>query len=202
MPEIYHVDTQFLRNALSVFEDLKTFEQAARSRDAAQRAKNVATLVDALDLCNLLVLGDRIVFDSDVGGGRQQHVLDQIDRVATWLRDAEAADMFRAAFGGVAPVSKKASRKIELEAARGSTAFFPRLARCATNVLDLFYLPHRQASLARTCFNTWRPADNRRRLRSRRSRRRRRSPDAGSTQRCCPTRLPFEPSATRGNQLS
>jgi hypothetical protein len=146
MSEIYHVDTQFLRNALSVFQNLKDFEAAARSRNAAERAANVATLVDALDLCNLLVLGDRIVFDSDVGGGRQQKVLDQIDAVATSLRDAAAADMFRAAFCGVAPASKTASRKIELDAARGATAFFPRLARCATNVLDLFYLPHNPPS--------------------------------------------------------
>lgn len=142
MTEIFHVDTQFLRNALGVFENLKRFEEAARSRDAAERAANVATLVDALDLCNLLVLGDRIVFDSDVGGGRQQKVLDQINGVATSLGDSDAADMFRAAFSGVAPASESASWSIQIEAARGSTAFFPRLARCATNILDLFYLPH------------------------------------------------------------
>lgn len=136
------MDTQFLRSALGVFENLATFEQAARSRNAAQRAANVATLVDALDLCNLLVLGDRIVFDSEVGGGRQQKVLDQISRVANALGDSAAAEMFRASFGGVAPASEEASWSIQLEAARGSTAFFPRLARCATNVLDLFHLPH------------------------------------------------------------
>jgi len=45
-------------------------------------------------------------------------------------------------FGGVAPASEAASWSIQLDAARGSTAFFPRLARCATNVLDLFHLPH------------------------------------------------------------
>jgi hypothetical protein len=142
MAEIFHVDTQFLRSALNVFENLKTFEQAARSHDAAQRAANVATLVDALDLCNLLVLGDRIVFDSEVGGGRQQKVLDQIDRVASSFGDSAVADLFRASFGGVAPANEAASWSIQLEAARGSTAFFPRLARCARNVLDLFHLPH------------------------------------------------------------
>lgn len=125
-----------------MFENLATFEQKARSRSPADRATNVATLVDALDLCNLLVLGDRVVFDSEVGGGRQQKVLDQIDRVADSLHDSAAADMLRASFAGVAPANDAASRSIQLDAARGSTAFFPRLARCATNVLDLFHLPH------------------------------------------------------------
>jgi hypothetical protein len=142
MTEIFHVDTQFLRSALGVFEDLKRFELTARSRDAAQRASNVATLVDALDLCNMLVLCDRIVFDSEVGGDRQQKILDQIDRVATSLGDTQAGDMFRAAFGGVMPANDTVSREIQLYAARCATAFFPRLARCATNVLDLFHLPH------------------------------------------------------------
>jgi hypothetical protein len=125
-----------------VFEDLRGFEARARSDDAEVRAANVATLVDALDLCNMLVLGSRIVFDSDVGGGRQQALQDQIDLVAKALGDATAAEEFRASFGGVAPASEGASRSIELAAARSSTAFFPRLARCAANVLDLFHLPH------------------------------------------------------------
>src|SRR5262249_16262882 len=121
---------------------LKSFELAARSHDAALRAANVATLVDALDLCNLLVLGDRIVFDMEVGGGRDDKVLGQIDRVAKSLADPKTADDFRASFSGVAPANVEVSTAIQLQAARGSTAFFPRLARCATSVLDLFPLPH------------------------------------------------------------
>jgi len=146
MSDIFHVDTQYLRSALGVFENLKRFEQIARSRDAAQRASNVATLVDALDLCNMLVLGDRIVYDSEVGGRREQQILDQIDRVAVSLGDRQVGDAFRAAFAGVAPADETVSRAIQLKAARGSTAFFPRLARCATNVLDLFHLPHEPPS--------------------------------------------------------
>src|SRR5256885_1146440 len=140
--EIFHVDTQFLRNALGVFVNLTQFEQLARSGDAGKRAENVATLVDALDLCDLLILGERIVFDSDVGGGRQQKLLDQIDRLANSFGDTDAADLFRGSFAGVAPSNGKASWSIQLDAARGATAFFPRLARCATNLLDLFHLPH------------------------------------------------------------
>lgn len=146
MSEIFHVDTQFLRNALGVFENLAGFEKGARSHSAGERAVNVATLVDALDLCNLLILGDRVVFDSEVGGGRQQKVLDQIDRVANSFGDSAAAEAFRTAFAGVAPANEGASWTLQLEAARGSTAFFPRLARCATNVLDLFHLPHEPPS--------------------------------------------------------
>lgn len=140
--EIFHVDTQFLRNALGVFGDLSAFERAARSRTPGQRAANVATLVDALDLCNLLVLGDRIVFDAEVGGGRHQRVLDEMDRVAGTFGDAAVADMFRGSFAGIAPASEAVSWSLQLEAARHSTAFLTRLARCATNVLDLFHLPH------------------------------------------------------------
>ena len=142
MTDIVHVDTQFLRSALNVFENLDAFEQAARSSDSRRRAGNVATLVDALDLCNLLILGERIVFDSEVGGGRDQKVLDQVDRVARLLGDAAIGDMFRASFGGVAPANEQASLSIQLKAAENATAFFPRLARCARNVLDLFHLPH------------------------------------------------------------
>ena len=40
MTDIFHVDTQFLRNALSVFEDLKSFEQRpnpwSKSRSVAR----------------------------------------------------------------------------------------------------------------------------------------------------------------------
>ncbi|MEE8105705.1 MAG: hypothetical protein V3T86_09245 [Planctomycetota bacterium] len=142
MGPVFHVDTQFLRNALGVFEDLNAFEQAARSSKPLVRATNVSKLVGALDLCNLLVLGERVVFDTNVGGGRQQRILDQIDRVANTLRDPAVADEFRASFGGVAPSNDTVSREIQLKAASDSTAFFPRLARCATNVLDLFHLPH------------------------------------------------------------
>src|SRR5262245_11605553 len=140
--DVFHVDTQFLRNALAVFDDIKKFEEAARSHDAATRAANVATLVDALDLCNLLVLGERIVFDIDVGGGRQQKLQDQIDRIANRFGDSTIGDLLRASFGGVAPANEEVSRRLQEEAARAATAFFPRLARCARNVLDLFYLPH------------------------------------------------------------
>ncbi len=48
MGDIFHVDTQCLRNALNVFENPVQFEEAARSGDAAIRAGNVATLIDAL----------------------------------------------------------------------------------------------------------------------------------------------------------
>jgi len=142
MSDIFHVDTQFLRNALGVFENAADFERAARSGNPAVRAANVATLVDALDLCNLLVLGERVVFDTDVGGGRDARILDQIDRVARRLGDPATGDALRDSFGGVAPANEDIARSIQLEAARASTAFFPRLARCATNVLDLFHLPH------------------------------------------------------------
>ena len=142
MGTIFHVDMQFLRSALDVFEDLPRFERAAQSRDPAQRAANVATLVDALDLCNMLILGDRIVYDRDTGGGRQEKVVAQIDRIAGSFGDAHVADRFRESFSGVAPASETASRAMQLEAARSSTAFFPRLARCATKVLDLFHLSH------------------------------------------------------------
>ena len=107
MSEIFHVDTQFLRNALGIFENLNSFEQAARSRKAAERAANVATLVDALDLCNLLILGDRIVFDSDVGGGRGElkEVLAQGIRVDA----AEAFGLGNVAGGvEVEPVARRA----------------------------------------------------------------------------------------------
>src|SRR5262245_62622902 len=90
----------------------------------------------------MLVLGDRVVFDSAVGGGREQAVLDLIDEVAALLGDSDVEGELKRSFAGVAPADARASRSIELAAARGSTAFFPRLARCATNVLDLFHLPH------------------------------------------------------------
>ena len=146
MPDIFHVDTQFLRNALAVFEDPIRFELAARSTDPAVRAENVATLVDALDLCNLLVLAERVVFDTEVGGGRDDRLIAQIDRVARRLGDTAAGDVFRASFAGVAPADVEVDRYVQLEAARTCTAFFPRLARCATNVLDLFHLPHNPPS--------------------------------------------------------
>lgn len=142
MSEIFHVDTQFLRSALGVFERIDEFEKGAQSRDPARRAANVATLVDALDLCNLLVLGDCVVFDSDVGGGRQQKVLDQIDAVAASLGDEAAGQTFRDSFAGVAPADEATSWSLQLQAACGAAAFFPLLARCARNVLDLFHLPH------------------------------------------------------------
>ncbi len=141
MSEIYHVDMQFLTNALGVFDNPRAFETTARSHEPGLRATNVATLVDALDFCNLLVLGDCIVFDSDAGGGREQKVLDQIDRVAASLGDATVSDLFRDSFAGVAPADDRASDSLQLAAARNATAFFVRLARCATNVLDLFHLP-------------------------------------------------------------
>lgn len=142
MGDLYHVDAQFLRNALSVFEDLREFEARATSNEPAVRAANVARLIDALDLCNLLVLAERVVFDADVGGGRGENVTDQLDRVAQRLTDRRVADEWRAAFAGVRSADAEASRRIELDAARTATAFFPRLARCARNVLDLFHLPH------------------------------------------------------------
>ncbi len=142
MGDVFHVDTQFLRSALGVFENAADFELAARSGEPRVRAANVATLVDALDLCNLLVLGERVVFDTDVGGGREARVLDQIDRIARKLGDPATGVAFRDSFGGLAPADANVARSIQLEAARASTAFFPRLARCATNVLDLFHLPH------------------------------------------------------------
>jgi len=142
MSDIFHVDTQFLRNALNVFENPAQFEEAARSTDAAVRAGNVATLIDALDLCNLLILGERVVFDTDVGGGREEKILDQIDRIARRLGDSATGDGFRSSFAGVAPANDKIAHTTQLDAARGATAFFPRLARCARKVLDLFHLPH------------------------------------------------------------
>ena len=142
MSETFHVDTQFLRSALGVFENISAFEQAAGSRDPARRAANVATLIDALDLCNLIVLGDRIVFDSEVGGGRQQKIVEQIGRVGKSLGDARAEALFRGIFAGVAPRDEAVSWSLQLRAARDAAAFFTRLARCAANVLDLFHLPH------------------------------------------------------------
>jgi len=142
MGDIFHVDTQFLRNALNVFENPVQFEEAARSGDAAVRAGNVATLIDALDLCNLIILGERVVFDTDVGGGRDEKLLEQIDRVARRLGDSAIGDRLRASFAGVAPANVNIAQTMQLDAARAATAFFPRLARCARNVLDLFHLPH------------------------------------------------------------
>ena len=139
--DIYHVDSQFLRNALDVLSDPEGFEAAARSDVPATRAGNVTKLIDTLDFFNLLVLGERIVFDGRVGGGRSGRIFDRIDGIARRLGDAAVADEFRACFATVAPANEHVSRALTLEAARSATAFFPRLARCATNLLDLFHLP-------------------------------------------------------------
>ena len=132
---LYHVDVGFLENALSVFADPKAFEALSQSDDATLRAENVQKLKDALDFCNLLVLGDGIV-----GGNRRAGLEKSIETITASLADEAEAAHFKRLIGAVQP-SDAEELRMEDESIRDTATFLPQTIRCATNIIDLYDLP-------------------------------------------------------------
>ena len=114
------------------------FEQAARSRDArdAPRMSRRLSTRSISATCSCWATASC----STVKSARASTKIgEQIERVGT-LGDAAGRTNVPSAFGGVAPANHRPRGRCSSRRREARPRF--RLARCATNVLDLFHLPH------------------------------------------------------------